>query len=128
MLDSVKNDRSRYLLMRQINAFEMDDELALLVVVVEVAIVAVDVVVAHSFYLNLVKGKTALASADADRDAPMLHAVRQRPIQAIQQRLNMLTDDAITQDHLESTALLGVQQQVGASMQDVLLMLHWVWA
>lgn len=32
--------------MRQINAFEMDDELALLVVVVEVAIVAVDVVAA----------------------------------------------------------------------------------
>lgn len=63
---------------------------------------------AHSFYLNLVKGKTALASADAERDAPMLHAVRQRPIQAIQQRLNMLTDDAITQDHLESTALLGL--------------------
>lgn len=30
--------------MRQINAFEMDDELALLVAVVEVAIVAVDVV------------------------------------------------------------------------------------
>lgn len=115
--------------MRQINAFEMDGELALVaVVVVEVAIVAVDVVVAHRIYLNLVRGRTALASEDADLDAPMLHAVRQRPIQAIQRRQNMLADDAIIQDHLGSTGLLSVQQRVGASMQDVLLMLHWVWA
>lgn len=63
---------------------------------------------AHNSCPNLVKGKTAPASEDAELDARELHAVRQLPIQAIQQQLNMLMDDAIIQDLLESTALLSL--------------------
>lgn len=69
---------------------------------------SLDYSLAHRICLNLVRGRTALASEDADLDAPMLHAVRQRPIQAIQRRPNMLADDAIIQDHLGSTVLLSL--------------------
>lgn len=63
---------------------------------------------AHSSYPNLVKDRTAPASADADPDARELHAVRQ-PIQAIQLRLNRLTDDAIIQGHQEKTVRLSLE-------------------
>jgi hypothetical protein len=132
MLDSVKNDRSRDLLMRPTNAWPTGgvawprDDAAL--GGVAVVVVVADVAVVRSFYPNLVKDKTAPASADAEPDARALHAVRQ-PIQAFHQPLNKLTDDAIIQARREKTVNLSVQQQVGASMQDVqLLMLHWVWA
>lgn len=64
---------------------------------------------ARSFYPNLVKGKTAPASAGAEPDALKLHAVRQQ-IQAYQQRLNKLTDDAIIQGHRGKTALLSLKK------------------
>lgn len=63
----------------------------------------------RSFYPNLVKDKTAPASADAEPDARALHAVRQ-PIQAIQQPLNKLTDDAIIQARREKTARLSLER------------------
>lgn len=63
----------------------------------------------RSFYPNLVKDKTAPASADADPDARALHAVGQ-PIQAYQQPLNKLTDDAIIQAHREKTARLSLER------------------
>lgn len=64
----------------------------------------------RSFYPNLVKDRTAPASADADPGARASHAVRQ-PIQAFHQPLNKLTDDAIIQAHREKTARLGLEKR-----------------
>ena len=64
----------------------------------------------HSFYPNLVKDTTAPASEGAEPDAQELRAVRQ-PIQAIQQPLNKLTDDAIIQVHQEKTELLSLEMR-----------------
>lgn len=47
---------------------------------------------------------------DAEPDALMLHAVRQR-IQAYQLRLNKLTDDAIIQGHREKTVRLSLERE-----------------
>lgn len=63
----------------------------------------------RSFYPNLVRDRTAPASADADPDELTLHAVRQQ-IQAYQRRLNKLEDDAIIQGHQGKTALLSLEK------------------